>query len=54
MIFLPSDEDIQQLIRRIDHILDFDDPAELSDAQKLGNTIPASFATDDQTQKHST
>jgi hypothetical protein len=37
-----SDEDINQLIRRIDIIHDFDDPAEQAQAQMLGNTTPTS------------
>ena len=51
-IYNKPDEDTQQLIRRIDHIIDFDDPAELADTQMLGNTIPISSPTDEQKQKY--
>ena len=51
-IYNKSDEDINQLIRRIDHILDFDDPAQYAQTQMLGNTIPTSSPTAEQMQLH--
>ena len=49
-VYNKSEEDINQLLRRIDHILDFDDPVRFTQAQKLGNTIPASSSfNNDQT-----
>jgi hypothetical protein len=39
-IYKLSDEDINQLIRRIDVIYDFDAPVELAQAHWLGNAIP--------------
>jgi hypothetical protein len=42
-IYNLSDEDINQLIRQIDHIFNFDDPIELSHTQRLGNTIPTAY-----------
>ena len=37
-IYNLPDEDVRQFIRRIDYLVDFDDPAH---AQALGNTIPS-------------
>jgi hypothetical protein len=47
MFFFREYEDINQLIRRIDHIIDLN--SESSHAQQLGNTIPtADKITDEQ------